>query len=101
MQAEFAKLGVSVPIDIEDDPDVCQVWLINALSFRAFLTLGTQWRVVPLVGMSIAVLLRLGLDYSAVPLVMDMLDITDRAEVFADIQVMEHAALNAFGEVMD
>lgn len=54
--------------------------------------MGTQWRV----GMAGAI----GLDYAALPAVMALSRIpeADQPEVFADLRVMESAALKVFGE---
>ena len=54
-----------------------------------FRQLSTQWRMA--VGMGGAVYL--GLDYSAVWALMQLLDLPKRADLFADLQVMELAAL--------
>ena len=51
--------------------------------------MATQWRVA--VGMGGAVYL--GLDYSAVCALMQLLDLPKPAELFADLQAMESAAL--------
>lgn len=61
-------------------------------SFAVFEAMGTQWRT----GMSGAT----GLDYQALPVVMGMLDVEqDQHQViFADVRVMEQAALRAMAD---
>lgn len=62
-------------------------------SLHAFLACQTQWRIA--VGMS--GMLWLGLDYPACKLVLD--DINAPAHVFADLRVMEAAAMPILNEV--
>ena len=57
----------------------------------AFLACETQWRFA--VGMGGAT--RLGLDYPSVDVALRRLDLD---HTFADLQIMERAALTAFGE---
>lgn len=70
---------------IEDDADF-EVWPENVSVVRLFFDLSTQWRC--LVGERIV---WLGLDYSAVDVVMRRRGIED--SVFIEIQSMEWAAL--------
>lgn len=57
-----------------------------AAVFYAFCDLQTQWRTAPMGGV-------IGLVYASIPVVLEMHDITDRAQAFKDIRVMEAAAL--------
>ena len=66
----------------------------NADALDAWLTCQTQWRVA--VGMGGMVWL--GLDYSAVDVVLRRMKLADPDAVMADLQVMEGAALKVLGE---
>lgn len=63
------------------------VWPENELPLEVFDALSTQWRI----GFNGAT----GLDYSAIPLVMEELRVPKkkRKQVFSDIRIMESAAL--------
>lgn len=67
---------------------IVDVWPDNWQSVLLFIDLGTQWRV----GMTGYV----GLDYSAVPVVMTLRGIeqSEREQAFSDIRVMESAVLD-------
>lgn len=69
------------------EPEVCEVWAENWGVLELFLACATQWRVD---GMSGTVL---GLDYPGVEALLRLRRVRDRAAVFADLQVMERAAL--------
>lgn len=89
-------MGVKVevaPADAEED-GAFQVWRANEDALIAWLAVETQWRIVS----SMAGLIWLGLDYSAVDVVLRRLKSPDR--VFADLQDMELAALEAFSEAL-
>jgi hypothetical protein len=64
-----------------------EVWPDNAQSVATFMALSTQWRM----GARSPV----GLDYAAIPAVLRLRGIprAEHAQLFADIQVMESAAL--------
>jgi hypothetical protein len=98
--AEFAALGVTVEPDQVDEEEVLEIWDINADVFGAFLALETQWRVVALVGMESARIVRTGLDYAAVDVVLRRRGL-DGAQPFDDIAVMEQASMAAFGEAAE
>lgn len=90
MQAQFAEFGVQVDIDDEGMNDV-PVWASNWDSVMVFLSCETQWRVV-----AVGTLVWLGLDYAAVDVVLRHSGGDHRT--FADLCVMEAAALEAFEE---
>lgn len=75
--------------DDEIDGPPVQVWPENEQSVCVFLTMRTQWRT----GMGGPT----GMDYSALPFVWRQLRVPEEEQdaVFADLQVMEVAALNA------
>lgn len=103
---DFAEMGVSIEIDMpaSDTPtndEAFEVMPCNWTSVCAFLACETQWRAVPLMAGGMAAigtsLIWLGLDYAAVDVVMRRTSVPDAA--FADLQIMERAALDAFAEV--
>lgn len=69
-----------------------KVWPLHFSVLNVFSSLSTQWRVGAN-GPS-------GIDYSVLPVVMDLHNIhqQDRAQLFADLQVMESAALEQMRE---
>lgn len=85
---------VEVPRDSAEADGAFQVWRANEDALIAWLAVETQWRVVA----SMAGLIWLGLDYSAVDVALRRLKSPDR--VFADLQNMELAALEAFNEAL-
>jgi len=75
-----------------------EVWDINAASLDLFLAAQSQWRIIS-VGMTGA-LVWLGLDYQGVDVLMRRRGASDKDEqLFADLLVMEGAALDAFGDI--
>lgn len=56
------------------------------------MALQTQWHRGGMDGV------RTGLIYTAIPMVLDMLGITERRDVFHRLQAMEYAALEAMAE---
>lgn len=72
------------------DADTVTIWPENVQSVNLFLSVGTQWRVGGMGGAT-------GLDYPAVFATMDRLLRNESQErkdaLFADVQVMERAAL--------
>jgi hypothetical protein len=95
--AEFAALGVAVAAHQVDEEEVIQIWDINAAAFEAFLALETQWRVVGLAGLATVRLVKTGLDYCAVEMVLRRRELLDHPTAFDDIRVMENASLAAWG----
>jgi hypothetical protein len=69
-----------------------KVWPIHQPVLQVFSSLATQWRIAAS-GPS-------GIDYSVLPVVMDLHNIhqQDRTQLFADLQVMESAALEQMRE---
>lgn len=85
-------MGVHVAVPREPDEAV-KIMPTNWPSFLAFLDCSTQWRVASGFGG----LAWLGLDYTACRQVLD--DIAAPAGAFADIRIMERAALPILNEV--
>lgn len=75
-------------------PPVCDVWPENWPALTLFLAMETQWRVAPSGGY-------LGLDYAALPAVLDLLGIAPdrRRALFGDLRVMESEVLTAATEL--
>ncbi|MDM9594743.1 DUF1799 domain-containing protein [Pseudomonas guariconensis] len=76
----------------EDCQQTVELWECNVQSFAVFEAMGTQWRT----GMSGAT----GLDYQTLPVVMGLLDVEQdqHQAIFADIRVMEQAALRTMAD---
>ena len=70
----------------------------NQDTVAAFLALQTQWRIIA--GMAMAYQ---GLDYGSIPAVLNMIGIprADRARVFAELRIMEIAALPVLNAKQD
>ncbi len=66
------------------------IWPEHWEAVAAFGAMQTQWRI----GMGGPT----GLDYTALPVVMDMLEIADRRQAFDGLIVMERTALESFRE---
>lgn len=82
----------------EDEEEVFELWDVNRKAFKAFDRLGTQWRFVAISGFDGARVVRTGLDYAAVDVVLRRMRGGKR--LFEDILAMEAAALDAFGEAI-
>lgn len=79
-----------------EEADVFRVWDINAKAMKAFLALTTQWRILCVSGgLERGRMMWLGLDYSAVDVVLRRLGFHGD-QVFRDLRVMEEAAIAAF-----
>lgn len=81
---------------MEDVEEEVELWAINEPSFVVFDSLSTQWRV----GMNGPT----GLDYAAVPPVLDLLGIKGRKrrrDVFEDLRVLEREALATMREARE
>ncbi len=99
--AQFGALGVAVPAAAIDDEDeaAITVWDVNAEAVKVFWRSATQWRWTGLSTWSSARLVPLGLDYSAVEVVMRRLGIPDEdGGTFAAVQDLESFAREAFEE---
>lgn len=99
-------LGVSAeslpPVEEDEAAGACVVWSINWPSVLAFLECDTQWRAVA----GAAGLIWLGLDYAAVFATLNARPRADRRQhptqkLFADIRLMEDAALAVRNEARD
>lgn len=90
----MAALGFD-PEDFTEDDFTIEVWECNADAFYVFESMTTQWRI----GMAGAT----GLDYAAVPVVMDMVGVKKKRQpkVFADLRLMEIEALSTWAEERD
>ncbi len=84
------------PQPVAEEP--IEIWDVNWRALQLFGACGTQWRIAVCPGG----LLHLGLDYPGVDVVMRRLaaDEADHAGLFADLQVMEAAALPVLNEAM-
>jgi len=90
-------MGVTIERTDQEEHDVVRVWDNNWPSFEAFLACETQWQCVSRgVG---GVLTWLGIDYAAADVVLRRRNAEDHA--FADLQVMERAALDTFSEMAE
>lgn len=90
-------MGVAIaPEDIPqtDEHEGFEVHPANWPSMIAFLACDTQWRVAA----TMAGLIWLGLDYQGVDIVLRRSALDDPDAVFADLQVMEAAALDVLQE---
>ena len=74
------------------DEDVIEVWACNWSAVTAFLAVQTQWRLA----VGLGAVCWLGIDYAAADVAFRRLRITD--EAFAQVQIMEQAALDVFAE---
>ena len=90
----MAALGFD-PEDFDDSDNEVEGWECNADAYYVFRTMATQWRI----GMAGAT----GLDYAAMPVVMDMIGVKSkkRPEVFESVRVMEEEALITWAENRD
>lgn len=68
------------------------VWEDNRAAAELFLALSTQWRTAGMDGVPT------GLDYAAIPATARMRATKMTPALFADIRLMEHAALDAWAE---
>lgn len=87
-------MGVTIAAEAPRDDGTFEVALANADTIRAWLACATQWRIAA----GIAGSMWLGLDYAAVDVVLRRTKPADPDAVFADLQLMEDAALAVFGE---
>jgi hypothetical protein len=92
----MAALGVdqdSIDAEVTQElaRDTCEIHADNETATLAFLALRTQWRLVPGLG---GVAFQ-GLEYGSISAVLELLPVPRKRkpEVFAELQVMEQAAL--------
>lgn len=96
---QFEAMGRRVKnVKVETEP-VFKVWDMNWPAVAAFLALQTQWRVASLSTYERARLVPTGLDYAVVPQILTHLRIKKRRRVFAQLQILEHAALATYQEL--
>ena len=84
---------------MDEDEEKIEVWRINWQSVLAFLRCETQWRAVAVSAGEGSRLIWLGIDYQSARPVFERRNRVDQQKIFSDIQVMEHAALEAMGEI--
>jgi hypothetical protein len=93
-QDDLQLLGIPAAVagSFSAEATAVEVWPENWAALELFSAISTQWRV----GMGGAT----GLDYTALPVVMDMQDTAPehRRERFDEIRVMERAALDVMAE---
>lgn len=85
--AQFAAMGAEIEAPVTED--VIEIWTCHARTVAAFFDIQTQWRVTELPGS-----LWLGLDYAGVDVALRRGGYDDVD--FADLQLMERAAIDAF-----
>lgn len=68
------------------------MWEDNRAAVGLFLALGTQWRSAGMEGEPS------GLDYTAIPVTARLRAVRMTPTLFAEIRIMEHAALTAWAE---
>ena len=83
-------MGVAVSVEVQDDGEATEIWDVNKPAFDVFGACVTQWRVA--VGPQ--AVLRTGLDYAGVDVVMRRLAPAgaDHRQIFGDLHVKEAAA---------
>ena len=73
---------------------VIEIWPENFDVFQLFLSLSSQWVIIP----GMAAVLRVGLRYESVEAVMRIKRLKNRSGLFDDLQVMEFAALEVLNK---
>lgn len=76
------------------EPVEMEVWEENWEAVDAFMRVQTQWKIGSMGGY-------MGLDYSGVEAALRMLNVSNTAELFGKIQVMEFAALPVLNKAKD
>lgn len=89
LSEQFAAMGAQFAANASSAEEVIEVWSTNWTTVQAFLDLSTQWRFNEFDGR-----IWMSLDYSAADIVLRR----NRYETveFADLQLMERAAIAAF-----
>lgn len=85
-----AAIVAQLPGRAAQPVDECEIALVDLPTVKLFYSLSTQWTFEPMSGR------RIGLDYSRIPAVAEMLRIDDLPDRFLDLQTMEAAALSVF-----
>lgn len=96
IKAQFARMG-AVIVDRPAAPPATEVFEVlppNGDALDAWLACQTQWRIAA----GASGIVYLGLDYGAVDVVLRRMRFADPDAVFADLMVMEGAALKVLGE---
>lgn len=77
-------------------PAECEVWPENWPTWRAWLELATQWRVIA----GAAGVIHQGIEFASVPLALELAGVTadERSAVLHGLKEMEQAALTALNE---
>ena len=91
MIEDFKALKVEIPDEILAEQTEFAVWPENFESVILFCSLGTQWNIAPMGGFT-------GLNYGSVEAVLRINQVEDMPAKFADIHVMERAALQIFSQ---
>ncbi|MGN7870968.1 DUF1799 domain-containing protein [Paracoccus sp. 22332] len=94
LAAQFARMGAVVEVQAPPAADGFEVLLANADAIAAWVACETQWRIAT----GPAGIQWLGLDYPAVDVVLRRGRFEDADTVFADLMVMEGAALDVLWE---
>lgn len=91
-RGDMAEAAEAMGLILDESDRLCEVYPENWPAVELFAAMGTQWRT----GMAGAT----GLDYAALPAVMDMLgvDVDERRSRFSELRVMERAALTEMNE---
>lgn len=92
--ASLAHLRAAMQSDDDsEDDDVCEVWPEHWDTVRAFVSVGTQWRVASIGGgFAPGRMIFLGLDYSAVRIALDAEAIVITPDLWRGLRVMENEA---------
>lgn len=92
---QFARMGVAINgRGAVPAGEAIEVDMTNADALDAWIACETQWRIAA----TMSGLIWLGLDYAGADVVLRRLGFDEPDKVFADLQVMEGAALKTFGE---
>lgn len=78
----------------ESKPKDFEIWPENWKAVEVFMRLHTQWKYGAMGGV-------IGLDYSSLPFIFEMLEVDNKKETFQSIQIMENAALEVLNEKRD
>ena len=97
--ASIANLREALTVSLPDAEPDTKVWPENWDIVQAFLSVSTQWRMGTVGGgMVPAMPLFIGLDYAAVRVALDALEIPVTPELWRGLRVMEIEAATALNE---